>query len=282
LGKDLASQSQSPQAGTNANGGVSAPVDFAKDVQPILTLNCIACHQGNSATRGLQLDSYENVMNGSDSGKVVVPGDPNQSLLIQRITDMTGKQMPPQTLMSKEDIAVIVAWVQQGAKASVPGVGASSNSSAAPPAATKVTAASSPREIVNQYCVSCHNQKLKTGNLVLDSIDFTKVAENAAILEKVVHKVGAGMMPPAGAAHPDPNVRHALVTKLENDLDHAAVVNFVPPGIHRLNRTEYENAVRDLLDVEVDPAKFLPPDDSTRGFDNMAGTLTLSPALLEG
>jgi mono/diheme cytochrome c family protein len=257
-----------------------ANVDFRKDVQPILTLNCIACHQGSSATQGLQLDSYENLMNGSDSGKVIIPGDPKQSLLVQRISDTTGKQMPPQTSMSPDDIAVIVAWVQQGAKPSAAGI---SSSAAAPtPVAIPVTASSSPREIVNQYCIGCHNQRLKTAGLELDQLDLSKTAENAATLEKLVHMVGTGMMPPATAAHPSWDVREALVTKLENQLDKSAVIAYTPPGLHRLNRVEYANAIRDLLGVEVDPTKFLPPDDSTHGFDNQAGTLTLSPSLLEG
>ncbi len=267
----------SRQAGPNA----PAPVDFQRDVQPILTLNCIACHQGSSATRGLQLDTYEGVMNGSDSGKVVVPGDPKSSLLIQRITDKNGMQMPPQALMSDSDIAVIVAWVQQGAKANVPGAAATSTAAPVAPAA-KITTSSTPREVVNQYCVGCHNQKLKTAGLELDQLDLAKVPDNAATIEKMVHMVGAGMMPPATAAKPDWDVRVAFVTKLENELDKNAVITYTPPGLHRLNRVEYANAVHDLLGVDVDPAKFLPPDDSTHGFDNMAGTLTLSPSLLEG
>src|SRR5216684_3404116 len=90
------------------------------------------------------------------------------------------------------------------------------------------------------------------------------------------------MMPPSGARRPDAATREALVTWLESELDRNAVTHLPPPGLHRLNRTEYANVVRDLLALEIDPAKFLPSDDSTRGFDNIAGALSLSPALLEG
>ena len=90
------------------------------------------------------------------------------------------------------------------------------------------------------------------------------------------------MMPPAGAPSPAPAALESLIVSLENDLDRHAVVNLPAPGLHRLNRTEYANAIRDLLAIEIDPAKFLPSDDSTRGFDNIAGALSLSPALLEG
>jgi hypothetical protein len=123
---------------------------------------------------------------------------------------------------------------------------------------------------------------LKTAGLMLDRLDLSRVRENAATLEKVVRKVRAGMMPPPVAVKkPDWVTRQALATGLEKELDKVAVTNLVPPGIHRLNRAEYGNAVRDLLALDVDATKFLPTDDSTRGFDNIAGALTISPALLE-
>src|SRR5207237_6662702 len=105
--------------------------------------------------------------------------------------------------------------------------------------------------------------------------------EHAVIGEKVDRKLRADMMPPKGMKRPDQATMEAFVVWMENELDRGAVTHLPPPGLHRLNRTEYANAIRDLLALEVDATKFLPPDDSTHGFDNMAGTLTMSPALME-
>jgi len=118
--------------------------------------------------------------------------------------------------------------------------------------------------------------------LTLDSLDVAHIEQDPQSWERVVHKVRAGMMPPAGMARPNPPVFEAAIEYLENELDKHAVANLPPPGLHRLNRTEYKNAIRDLLAVDIDPGKYLPSDDSTRGFDNIAGALSLSPALLEG
>ncbi len=137
------------------------------------------------------------------------------------------------------------------------------------------------RALVDQYCVTCHNAKLKTANLLLDELDLTHLKDHADIGEKIVRKLRAGMMPPTGVRRPEPARLDSLVHALENELDRGAVPRLPPPGLHRLNRTEYANAIRDLLALEVDATKFLPSDDSTRGFDNMAGTLTMSPALME-
>ena len=139
---------------------------------------------------------------------------------------------------------------------------------------------SAQRAILNEYCVRCHTQRNPNG-IALDQIDLTRVQENAEPLERVVRKVRAGMMPPSGIKRPDRATLEALTVWLENELDRHAIPQLPAPGLHRLNRTEYTNVIRDLLALEVDAAKFLPPDDSTRGFDNMAAALGLSPALLE-
>jgi hypothetical protein len=136
------------------------------------------------------------------------------------------------------------------------------------------------RAVLDKYCVRCHNQRSKNG-ATLDSLDLTHVTDKAEQWEKVVRKLRGGMMPPSGEARPDPAVLEALTVWLENELDRNTLHQLPPPGIHRLNRTEYSNVIRDLLAVEVDATKLLPPDDSTRGFDNMAAALGLSPALLE-
>jgi hypothetical protein len=148
--------------------------------------------------------------------------------------------------------------------------------------------ATSERALLNQYCVVCHSQNAKKAGLeaaqhiTLDNLDLAQVGEHAESWERVVRKTRAGMMPPAGMRRPDAATFEAMISWLENELDRAPVTTLTPPGLHRLNRTEYANAIRDLLAIEVDPTKYLPPDDSTRGFDNVAGALTLSPALLEG
>jgi hypothetical protein len=112
-------------------------------------------------------------------------------------------------------------------------------------------------------------------------VDLTRLGEHAEIGETIVRKLRAGMMPPTGAPRPDAATMESLVSWMESELDRSAVTHLPPPGLHRLNRAEYANAIRDLLALEVDATKFLPPDDSTRGFDNIAGALTMSPALME-
>jgi mono/diheme cytochrome c family protein len=146
----------------------------------------------------------------------------------------------------------------------------------------KVSTADVPaRAIVDRYCVGCHNAKLLTANLALDKLDLAHLGEHAEIGEKVVRKLRAGMMPPTGMPRPDRATLEAFVASLENELDRSADTYLPAPGLHRLNRTEYTNAIRDVLALDVDATKFLPPDDSTHGFDNIAGALTLSPALME-
>jgi hypothetical protein len=144
--------------------------------------------------------------------------------------------------------------------------------------------ASVQREVLDKYCVTCHNSKLKTGGLALDQFDLTKIGENPETGEKIVRKLRAGMMPPLGVRRPDPATYEALTAWLETALDRGAAANpkFVPPGVHRVNRTEYANSIRDVLGLDVDAAEFLPVDDSSYGFDNVAGSLGVSPALVEG
>ena len=140
---------------------------------------------------------------------------------------------------------------------------------------------STERAVLDQYCVTCHNEKLKTANLMLDTLDLARLGDNLAVAEKVVRKLRSGMMPPPGLPRPDPATRETLIVSLENELDRLAVTHLPSPGLHRLNRTEYGNAIRDLLALEVDATQFLPSDDSTHGFDNVAGALGMSPALME-
>jgi mono/diheme cytochrome c family protein len=139
------------------------------------------------------------------------------------------------------------------------------------------------RALLDQYCVSCHNERAKIGGLALDHLDVSDVPAGAEIWEKVVIKLRAGMMPPAGGPRPAREVTNGLVNWLETTLDRAAAVNPEPgrPLVHRLNRVEYANAIRDLLALDVDTASLLPTDDSSYGFDNIADALGVSPALME-
>jgi mono/diheme cytochrome c family protein len=149
------------------------------------------------------------------------------------------------------------------------------------------TAVAPQRAILNQYCVSCHGQRAKAAGLeaaqklTLDDLDVSQVAQHADAWEKVVRKLRAGMMPPAGSRRPDRAAYQGLVGWLENEIDRHAPPYAPPPGLHRLNRTEFANAVRDLLELQVDPGQYLPNDDATHGFDNMAGALGISSTLVE-
>jgi mono/diheme cytochrome c family protein len=144
-------------------------------------------------------------------------------------------------------------------------------------------APSDPRAIVSQYCLGCHNERLKTGGLVLEGLDLANPGANAEVWEKVIRKVRVGMMPPQTAPRPDDSTRRALIAYLETALDRTAAAQPNPGGplVHRLNRAEYANAIRDLLDLRVDAAALLPPDDSAFGFDNIAEVLGASPVLME-
>jgi hypothetical protein len=154
------------------------------------------------------------------------------------------------------------------------------------PAAQVPAGATAQNAIIDQYCLGCHNTKakaagLESGVLTLDTVNLSRIRDDRDVWERVIRKVRAGMMPPANARRPDVATLDRFVGGLEAELDRNAPPHLPPPGLHRLNRAEYENVVRDLLGLDIDATKFLPPDDSTHGFDNMAGTLGMSPALLE-
>jgi len=137
--------------------------------------------------------------------------------------------------------------------------------------------------LVQRYCITCHSARAQTGGLSLEGLDPAAAASQSDVWEKVVMKLRGGMMPPVGMPRPDEAALDGFVASVEQRLD--AVALAAPnPGhkpIHRLNRTEYGNAVRDLLALEVDVADLLPADDESHGFDNIAGVLRISPSLLE-
>jgi hypothetical protein len=139
------------------------------------------------------------------------------------------------------------------------------------------------KAVLQQYCVGCHNTRNPTAELALDTVDINDPASHPDLWEKVVRKLRAGAMPPAGMPRPDDAIYESLAAGLETALD-AAVVRLPQPGapwLHRLNRTEYANAIRDLLALEIDASSLLPADDAAAGFDNNAGLLRISPTLLE-
>jgi mono/diheme cytochrome c family protein len=139
------------------------------------------------------------------------------------------------------------------------------------------------RALLDRYCVACHNAKLKTGGLAIDTASVENVGQNPAVWEKVLHKVRARYMPPAGLPRPDEKAYDSLVSYLETSLDHASAANPNPgrtAALRRLTRTEYQNAIRDLLGLQVDVTQLLPSDDSSFGFDNIT-VGELSPTLLE-
>ena len=137
--------------------------------------------------------------------------------------------------------------------------------------------------VLQKYCVSCHNEKLKSGGLALSTLDLASVSKDVEAWEHVMRKVRTGAMPPVGRPRPDKAAAESLVTYLETELDRAALANPNPgrPSLQRLNRAEYRNAIRDLLGVEIDAASMLPADVAGHGFDNNADALTLSSALTE-
>jgi hypothetical protein len=141
----------------------------------------------------------------------------------------------------------------------------------------------SQRALLDQYCVVCHNQHAKTAGLMLDKMDLNHISEGAEVWEKVVRKLRGGMMPPLSMPRPDKPAMDSFISWLETSLDRAAAANPNPgrDPLHRLNRAEYANAIRELLALDIDVTSLLPADDEANGFDNIADVLKVSPSLLE-
>jgi mono/diheme cytochrome c family protein len=139
------------------------------------------------------------------------------------------------------------------------------------------------RTLLDQYCVVCHNQRLKTGGLMLDTTDVAAPSAHAEVWEKVVRKLRGGLMPPPGARQPERTAVDALVSYLETSLDRAAAAAPNPGrvSLHRLNRVEYANSIKALFAIDVDASTLLPADDISGGFDNIASVLKVSPSFLE-
>jgi Protein of unknown function (DUF1592)/Protein of unknown function (DUF1588)/Protein of unknown function (DUF1587)/Protein of unknown function (DUF1585)/Protein of unknown function (DUF1595)/Planctomycete cytochrome C len=138
--------------------------------------------------------------------------------------------------------------------------------------------------VIKQYCVTCHNERLKTAGLILETKDVGNIPADAEVWEKVLRKLQTGAMPPQGARRPDQPSYERLIAWLTSELDRGAAAhpNSGKPLLHRLNRTEYANAIRDLLALDVaDVESLLPADDAAYGFDNIADVLGVSPLLVE-
>jgi hypothetical protein len=153
-----------------------------------------------------------------------------------------------------------------------------------PTQAQQAASAAAPhRAMLDRYCVSCHNERLRTAELTLDKLDVENVAGSAESWEKVLKKLKLRAMPPVGAPRPDKPALDTFVAHLEQELDQAASARPSPgrPTVHRLNRAEYANAIRDLLAVEIDGGALLPADISEHGFDNMGDVLSVTPVLME-
>jgi mono/diheme cytochrome c family protein len=171
-------------------------------------------------------------------------------------------------------------------RTSEPGTVAPSDRTPGPPDGT--VASSPPRPagpqaaLINQYCVACHNDRLKSGGLALSALNLDDVPQSAEIAEKVIRKLRGGLMPPAGARRPDSQAAAAFVTWLENKIDASATES--RPGrvaLRRLNRREYANAVRDLLGLNIDATAWLPDDNIKGNFDNNAAALQVSPNFVD-
>ncbi len=139
------------------------------------------------------------------------------------------------------------------------------------------------RSTIDQYCVSCHNKVLKTAGLVLETADISNPADAPELWERVITKLSLSAMPPVGVPHPDASFYEGLLDYLKTELGEATQQNPDPgrPSVHRLNRTEYANAIRDLLAVDIDAEAMLPADNIGQGFDNIADVLAVSPLLME-
>ena len=137
------------------------------------------------------------------------------------------------------------------------------------------------QHLLNQYCRVCHNFTDWAGGVDFETYDPGRAWLDPELTERMLRKLRSGMMPPVGKPRPDIATVSAFATSLEEEIDSHARPSLSMPRLHRLNRSEYQNSVRDLLALDIDASKFLPSDDSSHGFDNQAGTLTLSPALLE-
>ena len=193
---------------------------------------------------------------------------------------------PYSTVRSAASLACIAALLMVGGSLAAPSgnsrVKAAGAQSPSPVPAPSLSP-STHQAVLDKYCVTCHNARLRTADLQLDTVDVEHPAANAVTWEKVLRKLRARDMPPPGMPHPDTATYESLARYLETALDQAAAATPNPgrPAAYRLSRFQYANAVRDLIALDVDAGSLLPADDSGYGFDNIGDVLTVSPLLLE-
>jgi hypothetical protein len=182
----------------------------------------------------------------------------------------------------RASIAALFAGVCIAALSSVR---TSAGQAPAAPSPARSTPDASARAILDTYCITCHNQRLRTAGLALDTLDVSRPGANADVWERVIAKLRAGSMPPPGRPRPDVATYHAVARSLETDIDRAWASHPNPGrigAVHRLNRTEYNNAIRDLFALDVDVKPLLPGDETADGsFDNVADELSISTSHLE-
>ena len=179
----------------------------------------------------------------------------------------------------------VAAFMWTAAIAIVWSAGARVNAEPPQAPSSQPSAAGAPESaFLTQYCFGCHNERAKIAGLALDALDLSHAGADAETWEKVIKKVRTGMMPPSGARRPERAALDGFAAQLEERLDKAVDPNsaLVTPALHRLNRTEYANAIRDLLALDVDVNVLLPADGSSQGFDNLAEALAVSPSLIQG
>ncbi len=149
-------------------------------------------------------------------------------------------------------------------------------------AASTAASAQQSAEFLDEYCVKCHNAEDWAGSLDMEGLNYEHVDKDPEVWEKIVRKVRAGMMPPKGEDRPDRVAMDGFAAQVEDRLDSSVETIPAVPALHRLNRNEYANVIRDIFGVEIDVSSMLPKDDASEGFDNIASGLGFSPALIQG
>ena len=185
--------------------------------------------------------------------------------------------------MPTRTLPLLMMLVSMLAAAANAGTAAAGQSTSHPAHATPPGTVGANWHVLQDYCGDCHNSSDWAGGVAFDTMSPDAVPADAEIWEKAVRKLRGNMMPPPGKPQPDPATRQTFVLALETQLDQAATAHPNPGSVmlHRLNRTEYANAVAQMLDVRIDPAALLPRDDKADGFDNVAEVLKVSPAFLQ-
>jgi mono/diheme cytochrome c family protein len=200
--------------------------------------------------------------------------------MVNRIFPLVGIWIFAVALVAGDGQAPGPAGSPNGARSA----GAQGATRATPPVTAAASVPGADAAFLKQYCITCHNERAKAGGLVLDGLDVTSVGGHAEEWEKVVRKLRTGMMPPANAPRPPRATIDGFAAALETRLDAAvdAQAGLETPALHRMNRAEYSNAIRDLLDLHVDVTPLLPSDGSSEGFDNIAEALSVSPSHIQG